>query len=446
MERQEHLLGKKVCSGFCCTKIENFGVKIGKHNILSDVNVHIHCGELTALIGPNGAGKSTLLKALLGEMPHTGELKFLSSTGRHNGHPAFGYVPQTLSLDRSSPANVMDLFLASTTMRPAWFPTARKTKDAVRGYLSRTGAEYLVDRRLGALSGGELQRVLLAMALHPMPDLLLLDEPVSGVDQNGMKAFYEQVSALRAVYDISSIIVTHDLDLIPAYADRVILLNGTVLASGTPDDVFASSAFRTAFPGHQPILTQTTKSNALELLGELNVSYTQDNMNMPISKGDEEATFTNDRLVTACEDQKQTRRLKYNIEQLKEMSQTSAKPAKNQISKTEVRHTKQKNMANIRLGKAKSKTDVSRIKPDNRTIVSHIKTNNRTDVSSIKPDNKTIVSSVKTNNRTAVSSTKTNNRTDVSSVKSDNRTDISSIKTNNKTDLKRTKRGKGKPQ
>ncbi len=250
MEKQLTPTTKNICSGLCCTKIEHFGVNIGKNQILHDVNIHIHCGELTALIGPNGAGKSTLFKAMLGEMSHTGDLKYLSATGRHNGHPIIGYVPQTLSLDKSSPANVMDLFMASGSTRPAWLPATQKTKKDIVGYLDRTGAGYLVDRRLGALSGGELQRVLLAMALQPIPDLLLLDEPVSGVDQNGLKAFYEQVSSLRAMYDLSIIMVTHDLDLIPNHADRVVLLNKTVLAAGAPHEVFSSKAFYDSFPAH----------------------------------------------------------------------------------------------------------------------------------------------------------------------------------------------------
>ena len=274
MEKQLTPTTKNICSGLCCTKIEHFGVNIGKNQILQNVNIHIHCGELTALIGPNGAGKSTLFKAMLGELSHTGELKYLSSTGRHNGHPIIGYVPQTLSLDRSSPANVMDLFMASGSRRPAWLPATQKTKHQIIGYLERTGAGYLVDRRLGALSGGELQRVLLAMALQPIPDLLLLDEPVTGVDQNGLKAFYDQVSSLRAMYDLSIIMVTHDLDLIPAYADRVVLLNKTVLAAGAPNEVFSSKAFYNAFPAHYQSTHKTMTRASSETKAKADSKYT----------------------------------------------------------------------------------------------------------------------------------------------------------------------------
>jgi zinc transport system ATP-binding protein len=250
MGNKLHSKSKNSCSGLCCTKIQNFGVKRGNTDILTDVNVHVHCGELTALIGPNGAGKSTLLKAILGEIKHSGSLQFMSVSGGHGGKPVIGYVPQSLGIDRSAPANVLDLFVATGSKRPAWLPVAKNIRNRAEDCLDRVGVKYLLNRRLGALSGGEIQRVMLALALEPVPDLLLLDEPVSGVDQNGMKAFYERVSTLRSEYDLSIIIVSHDLELIPTYADRVILLDKTILASGSPDEVYSSDAFSEVFPAH----------------------------------------------------------------------------------------------------------------------------------------------------------------------------------------------------
>ena len=227
------------CCGLCCTKIENFNVTIGNNKILDDVNLHIHCGDLTAIIGPNGAGKSTLLKAILGEVRHTGELKYLDAKGAHTSSPLIGYVPQHLIFDASTPTSVLDLFMVSKTKIPAWLTAPKSIRKSASESLSRANAEHLIDRRLGALSGGELQRVLLALALDPIPDLLLLDEPVSGIDQSGLELFYNTVSTLRREYDLSIILVSHDLDLVSRYADRVILLNGTVICSGTPQKVFS---------------------------------------------------------------------------------------------------------------------------------------------------------------------------------------------------------------
>jgi len=233
---------RQVC-GLCCTKIKNFGVTLGNTTILKDINLHIHCGELTAIIGPNGAGKSTLIKALLGEVAHTGSLKFVQAQKSAMRTPVIGYVPQSLILDSTSPTSVMDLFLSCRSLFPTWIVRRKKEVEMVKERLAVAKAEHLISRRLGALSGGELQRVLLALALDPIPDLLLLDEPVSGIDHNGLELFYETVSALREEYDLTVILVSHDLDMVQRYADRVVLLNQCILKVGSPDEVFDSQSF-----------------------------------------------------------------------------------------------------------------------------------------------------------------------------------------------------------
>jgi len=224
----------------CCTRLENFGVVRGGVEILKDVNIHIHCGELTALIGPNGAGKSTLLKAMVGEIRHTGNLAFRHSDGRRSGQPLIGYVPQHLQFDLSSPVSVLDLFCACKSRMPVWLWHPAKIREEVRKMLERVQVDYAIERKIGALSGGELQRVLLALALDPLPDILLLDEPVSGIDINGMEMFYRMVSDLRKNFDMSIILVSHDLPLVARFADRVVFLNRTVVCSGTPEEVFSN--------------------------------------------------------------------------------------------------------------------------------------------------------------------------------------------------------------
>ena len=229
--------GNEFC-GLCCTKVEHFGVKFGNKEILHDVNLHIHCGELTAVIGPNGAGKSTLLKAILGELKHSGKLNYLDAADQNTVIPVIGYVPQHLDFDLSSPLSVMDLFAAGNSRLPAFTAHSRSLRQKAMESLARVQAEHLHNQRLGNLSGGELQRVLLALALTPIPDLLLLDEPVSGVDQRGMELFYEMVSDLRRRYDFSIILVSHDLPLMARFADRIVYLDQTVKCSGTPEQVF----------------------------------------------------------------------------------------------------------------------------------------------------------------------------------------------------------------
>ncbi|MDS1029369.1 metal ABC transporter ATP-binding protein [Bacillota bacterium LX-D] len=235
------------CGGLCCTKIRDIQVTRGKTTILHDVNLHIHCGELTALIGPNGAGKSTLLKAILGEIPHQGKVDFVSAAGNIARNPVIGYVPQHLEFDIGSPISVLDLFFASKTGSPVWLFNSHKLRLQVLESLGRAKAEHLIDKRLGNLSGGELQRVLLALALEPVPDLLLLDEPVSGVDFKGIGLFYEMVSDLRRQFDLSIILISHDLGHVAKYADRIVFLNKTIQCEGSPEEVFRNDKFIETF-------------------------------------------------------------------------------------------------------------------------------------------------------------------------------------------------------
>jgi len=229
-----------------CFIIENLSVRIAGAQILQNVNLHIHNGELTALIGPNGAGKTTLFKALIGDIPYEG--KFIYAVpGQKNIKPKIGYVPQKLEFDHGSPVSVMDLFAASLTSKPVWLGYGRKIKSKTQHFLEVVKAEHLAAQRLGDLSGGELQRVLLALALHPIPDLLLLDEPFSAVDQSDSEGFYSLVQNLVKQYDFAAIIVSHDLELAAKYSQRMIYLNKTVQSSGTPAEVFADENFKVKF-------------------------------------------------------------------------------------------------------------------------------------------------------------------------------------------------------
>ncbi len=238
-KHREKCSSSKTCCSFCCTQINDFSVKVGKTEILQNINLHLHCGELTALIGPNGAGKSTLLKAILGEIRHEGDIIFAGANGNSTGKPMVGYVPQQLEFDTAAPVSVKNLFTASLGIKPAFRGTSKAMTDRILACLSRVQAEGLIEKRLGALSGGELQRVLLALALEPVPQLLLLDEPVSGVDRKGLEVFYEIVSQIREQYDLTIILVSHDLDLVKKHADRVVLLNRTVILNDKPEMVFS---------------------------------------------------------------------------------------------------------------------------------------------------------------------------------------------------------------
>ena len=234
------------CSRACCLRAEGLGVTAGDQVILHDVDFHLHCGEITALIGPNGAGKSTLFKTVLGQLPHTGTIDFQQAGGKHT-RPLIGYVPQSPSFDRGDPVSVLDLFSASIDHWPVFLPTPRRLRARVSECLSRVHAEALLDKRIGALSGGELQRVLLAMALEPVPHILILDEPLSGVDIEGEKQLLDMLDEVRTQYDLSILLSTHDFATLEEYADKVILLQSTVLEAGKPAQVLSSQAFRDVF-------------------------------------------------------------------------------------------------------------------------------------------------------------------------------------------------------
>ena len=243
---REHLHGDHC--GLCRIELDHVSVVAQGDTLLQDVNLHLHCGQLTALVGPNGAGKTTLVKSLLDQIQHTGAIRHIDDMERTLRSVRTGYVPQQLPFDKMMPVTVNDLIAASLSRRPVWLGVSKKVRESVKSALSLAQAEHLQNRMLGQLSGGELQRVLLAMALTPTPDLLILDEPVSGVDQNGLALFLDTVEQLKRKHHIAILLISHDWSLVRQYADEMVLLNKTVLCDGAPEEVFESDAFREAFP------------------------------------------------------------------------------------------------------------------------------------------------------------------------------------------------------
>ena len=234
------------CGHSCCLRIQDLSVKIEGDAILSNVDLHVHCGEMVALIGPNGAGKSTLLKAILGQRDYDGVISF-SVPGQRTRKAKIGYVPQSPSFDPGDPISVADLFACCMSKRPAFLGLSKTMRQKVLSCLERVHGEDLIDKRVGTLSGGELQRVLLALALEPVPNILLLDEPLSGVDVEGMETLMEMLDEIRQSYDLSILMTTHDFAMLPRFADQVVLIDHRVAIQGTPLEVLGSEAFRKVF-------------------------------------------------------------------------------------------------------------------------------------------------------------------------------------------------------
>ena len=234
------------CGHSCCLRVENLSVTIGSDRILQNVNLHVHCGEMVALIGPNGAGKSTFLKAILGQREYQGVIAF-SEPGQQSKKPRIGYVPQSPNFDPSDPVSVADLFACCMSKRPAFLGLSKAMRQTVLECLDRVHGRDLIDKRVGTLSGGELQRVLLALALEPMPNILILDEPLSGVDVEGMQSLMDMLDEIRKTYDLSILMTTHDFSMLSRYADQVALIDRGIKRPGTAEEVLSSPDFFQAF-------------------------------------------------------------------------------------------------------------------------------------------------------------------------------------------------------
>ena len=226
---------------------ENVSVTIGGVRILESVDAQVRRGSATAIIGPNGAGKTTLLLAALGQLPFTGRIR-IPDTPR--GAARLGYVPQRLDFDRGMPMTVMDVMVMGPQRRPLFVGRSRRRMDAAMSLLESVKADSLASRRLGALSGGELQRVLLALAIQRDPDVLVLDEPSSGVDIAGGSLLCELLDTLRAARGFTQLMVTHDLSLVTAHATDVICLNRRVMGQGPTSSTLNAAVLAATFGLH----------------------------------------------------------------------------------------------------------------------------------------------------------------------------------------------------
>ena len=231
----------------CSVKIKNLMVKRGGNTILHHVTLAANHGETLALIGRNGAGKTTFLKAISGGVGYSGTIEFFDSNGIKISNPKIGYVPQRLGFDKNTPITVLDFLCSNLTNFPVWFGHKSKQRKKALEILERVGAQNHINKSIGMLSGGELQRVLLASALEPRPDILILDEPVSAVDRNGISTFYGIIDSMREEYHMPVILVSHDLGHVVKYANSYALINHTVLEIDKAENLLKSYKVREIF-------------------------------------------------------------------------------------------------------------------------------------------------------------------------------------------------------
>ena len=227
---------------------DNVSVCLDRVSILDGVTASVPRGGCTAVVGPNGAGKTTLLMALLRQAPFQGGIRI--ADGGPGKPPRIGYVPQRLQFDRGLPMTVRDFLIMGLQRRPLWLGTKRLHRERAQRLLVDVRGEALEGRMLGVLSGGELQRVLLALALAQNPDLLVLDEPASGVDILGGQLFCELLERLRRERGFTQLMVSHDLATVTHHATHVVMLNRRVVAEGPPRNVLTPENLGAVFGMH----------------------------------------------------------------------------------------------------------------------------------------------------------------------------------------------------
>lgn len=220
-------------------EIDKLSVALRGNRILEDINLRVKKGHIHALTGPNGAGKTTLMRSVMGGMPHKGTIRFLFRESSR-----VGYVPQFLEFDHSVPITVFDFLFLMMKKMPVFLGRRRAIRAKIKDLLKATDCAHLIDRCVGQLSGGEFRRVLLAQALSPKPELLLLDEPASNIDEVGIRHFEEMLINLRDEQGITILMVCHSMDMIARTCDAVTAVNRTIFYDGPTKDLDHSDLLR----------------------------------------------------------------------------------------------------------------------------------------------------------------------------------------------------------
>lgn len=221
-------------------EVKDLNLSYGAEEILHGISFAIKQGEIVAVIGPNGSGKTSMIKAMIGILPHDGSVKIL---GQHVSEilSDIGYLPQQFSFDRSFPITVLEFLELSLQTGQA--------EHAITEKLSEVGMADKLNELLGNLSGGQLQRVLIAKSLLNNPRILILDEPATGVDIGAERNFYQLIRHLNKTHDITVIFVSHELDLVYDFADQVICLNKNLVCQGVPRKVLTAEKLEELYGG-----------------------------------------------------------------------------------------------------------------------------------------------------------------------------------------------------
>ncbi|HEX7858844.1 MAG TPA: metal ABC transporter ATP-binding protein [Verrucomicrobiae bacterium] len=246
----EHCHPERNVSGELVIEVRDVHVRLQNNPVLRGVNMKIPRGEAVALIGPNGSGKTTLLRAILGlQKVDRGEVLFFGEKRRDLSR--VGYVPQKLVVERSFILSVREFLALRLKQTRHWFWHRHATTDAqICRTFEEIGITSLLDRPIAALSGGQLQRVLIAFSLLTNPEVLLLDEPTAGVDTPGEQSFYELIGQIQKTHGLTVVLVSHDLSMVYRYASWIYALNGVICCEGTPEEIMNAESLRQAYGIH----------------------------------------------------------------------------------------------------------------------------------------------------------------------------------------------------
>jgi manganese/iron transport system ATP-binding protein len=232
---------------------DKLSVRYDGHFALENITFHLHVGERVAVVGPNGAGKSTLFKVVAGVLPpSSGEVK-ISGFGPR-GHICIAYVPQRSQVDWRFPASVADVVMMGRIGQIGFFRWPRRADwDSIHSALKSVDMDQLANRQIGELSGGQQQRVFLARALAQEAELVLMDEPLNGLDVPSQEAILNLLENLRQ-QKITVMVATHDLGQAASHFDRVMLLNRQLVRLGKPEEVLTGENLLKAYGGHAQLI------------------------------------------------------------------------------------------------------------------------------------------------------------------------------------------------
>ena len=224
-------------------EIDRLTIRRHAECLLDDVTLRVARGSLRVIVGPNGAGKSTLVTAVLGLIPFEGRIVL-----NWTGGGTTGYVPQGFAVDPTLPVTVEDFLALTRQRRPVCLGMSRAVRHRIASLLDGVGLAGLGGRPLAVLSGGELRRVLLAHALDPEPELLILDEPTAGLDEDSARWLEETLRHLRREGRVTTVMISHDLEQARRVADEVTVLDRRIVATGAADEILATASIRDLLP------------------------------------------------------------------------------------------------------------------------------------------------------------------------------------------------------